>query len=150
MRNRGFTFVEVLVAISIMAVIAAIGFPRIRDAMQKQNVRSARAATQTLVAKARGAAVARGCVATLNMFSDGRMWVTTCSNAVGAVAGALDTLGGVQQLGGQFGVTVEPSRDHITFDARGLNVDFISTVVRFSAYGISDSTVVNEVGKVVH
>ena len=40
MRNRGFTFIEVLVAISIMAVIAAFGIPRIRDAVQKQNVRS--------------------------------------------------------------------------------------------------------------
>jgi type IV fimbrial biogenesis protein FimT len=150
MRNRGFTFVEILVAISIMAVIAAIGIPRIRDALKKQSVRSARAATQTLVATARGAAVARGCRATLQMRSDGRMWVTACRNVAGLAATLLDTLGGIQQIGSQFGVTVAPSRDSISFDARGLNVDFLRVVVQFQSSGISDSSVINEVGKVVH
>ncbi len=150
MRNRGFTFVEILVAISIMAVIAAIGIPRIRDALKKQSVRSARAATQTLVATARGAAVARGCRATLHMSADGRMWVTSCRNVAGLSATLLDTLGGMHQIGGQFGVTVVPSRDSLAFDARGLNVDFLRVVVQFQSSGIIDSSVINEVGKVVH
>lgn len=150
MRNRGFTFIEIMVAISIMAVIAAIGIPRIRDALKKQSVRSARAAAQTLVATARGAAVARGCRATLQMRSDGRMWVTACRNIAGLSATQLDTLGGIRQLGSQFGVTLTPSRDSIAYDARGLNVDFLRVVVVFQSYGISDSTVINEVGKVVH
>src|SRR3989442_16025053 len=61
MRTRGFTFIEVLIVMVLIGIIAALGIPRIRDAIQKNNVRSARAAIGTLVAKARGAAVQRGC-----------------------------------------------------------------------------------------
>ncbi len=150
MRNRGFTFIEILVAISIMAVIAAFGIPRIRDAVQKQNVRSARVASQTLVAKARAAAVARGCRATLHLASDGTMWVTSCRNAVGASPTALDTLGAVDQMGSRFNVTVTPSRDSVAFDTRGLNAEFTRVVVRFQSNSLTDSLVINEVGKVVH
>jgi prepilin-type N-terminal cleavage/methylation domain-containing protein len=150
MRNRGFTFIEIMVAITIMAVIAAVGIPRIRDSLQKQNVRSARAATQTLVVKARAAAVARGCRSTIHLASGGAMWVTSCRNVVGASPTALDTLGGIDQMGTRFNAAVTTSRDSVAFDSRGLSTEFTRLVVQFTASGITDSTVINEVGKVVH
>src|SRR3989442_15182596 len=71
MRTRGFTFIEVLIVMVLIGIIAALGIPRIRDAIQKNNVRSARAAIGTLVAKARGAAVQRGCKSAIHFTAGG-------------------------------------------------------------------------------
>ena len=77
MRTRGFTFIEVLIVMVLIGIIAALGIPRIRDAIQKNNVRSARAAIGTLVAKARGAAVQRGCKSAIHFTQGtaGKIWV---------------------------------------------------------------------------
>ena len=69
MRTRGFTFIEVLIVMVLIGIIAALGIPRIRDAIQKNNVHGARAALGTLVAKARGAAVQRGCRSAIHFTS---------------------------------------------------------------------------------
>src|SRR3989442_10870426 len=78
MRTRGFTFIEVLIVMVLIGIIAALGIPRIRDAIQKNNVRSARAAIGTLVAKARGAAVQRGCKSAIHFTAGaaGENWGT--------------------------------------------------------------------------
>src|SRR2546422_10252822 len=80
MRTRGFTFIEVLIVMVLIGIIAALGIPRIRDAIQKNNVRGARAALGTLVAKARGAAVQRGCKSAIHFTSGaaGEGWITAC------------------------------------------------------------------------
>jgi len=146
MGKRGFTFVEMMVVVALIGVLAAIGFPRIRNPLQKQNVRSARAATQGLVVKARAVAVARGCRATLHLGSGGAMWVTACK----LTGAGLDTLGRMEQMGTRYSVTVTPSRDSLVYDSRGLNSEFQQVVVRFSASGYTDSTLINALGKVMH
>lgn len=148
MRTAGYTIVEMVLVVVIMGVIAAIGFPRIRGALDSQNVRSARAAAQTFVVKARAAAVQRGCRGTLNTPGDGRMWVTVC-RAVPAVGSTVDTLGPVETLAARYNVTISPSRDSIAFDARGLKINFERVTIRFAHGSITDSLVVNELGKVV-
>jgi prepilin-type N-terminal cleavage/methylation domain-containing protein len=70
-RNSGFTVVELLWVIVIMGLMGAMGIPRIRGAMQKQNVKSARVAGVAHVVKARAAAVQRGCRATVHVRSTG-------------------------------------------------------------------------------
>ena len=77
MRRKGFTTIEMIIVVILIGVIAAIGFPRLRDGLEKQNVRSAKALIATMVATARGAAIQRGCAATLNMTVDSA-WVTAC------------------------------------------------------------------------
>ena len=64
MRRKGFTTIEMIIVVILIGVIAAIGFPRLRDGLEKQNVRSAKALIATMVATARGAAIQRGCAAT--------------------------------------------------------------------------------------
>jgi prepilin-type N-terminal cleavage/methylation domain-containing protein len=146
MGKRGFSFVEMMVVVALIGIMAAIGFPRIRDALLKQNVRSARAATQGLVVKTRAVAVARGCRATLHLASGGAMWVTAC-RLTGA---GLDTLGLIEQMGTRYNVSVTPSRDSLVYDSRGLNSEFQQVVVRFSVSSLTDSTVINALGKVMH
>lgn len=148
MRNKGFTTIEMVIVVVLMGVIAAMAFPRIRGALDRQNVRSARAAAQTFVVKARAAAVQRGCRGTLHLPADGRMWVTIC-RVVPAAGSTIDTLGPIETLGSRYNVTITPSRDSVMFDARGMKINFERVTVVFTHGSITDSLVVNELGKVV-
>jgi Tfp pilus assembly protein FimT len=148
MRTKGFTTIELAIVIVLMGIMAAMAFPRIKGALEQQNVRSARAAGSTFVAKARAAAVQRGCRGVVHMPADGRAWVTIC--VATPVAGrTLDTLGAIELLGARYNVYVTPTVDSIAFDARGMKIGFQRVVVVFRNGSIQDSLVVNEVGKVV-
>jgi len=148
MRTRGFTFIEVLIVMVLIGIIAALGIPRIRDAIQKNNVRGARAALGTLVAKARGAAVQRGCRSAIHFTSGtaGTVWITACKVSNSALT---DTLGGVEQLAVRYNLTLTAGADSVTFMPNGVSPDNTLTVLRVSSNGITDSVMVNQVGKVV-
>lgn len=150
MRNSGFTFVEILIVMIIMGVIATLGIPRIRDAVLKTNVRGARVEVGTLVATARAAAVQRGCRAVVHFTSgaSGQAWVTACPR-LRAGSGTVDTLGNVEQLGARYSVSVSFSRDSVQYSPRGLNMDYQVTTVWFSNAATQDSVMVNQLGKVV-
>src|SRR5437899_12437948 len=77
MGKKGFSMIELIVVLLLIGVSASIGIPRLRDGLEKQNVRSSKALIATLAATARGAAIQRGCPATLNMTADS-IWVTAC------------------------------------------------------------------------
>src|SRR3989442_14705199 len=104
MRTRGFTFIEVLIVMVLIGIIAALGIPRIRDAIQKNNVHGARAALGTLVAKARGVAVQRGCKSAVHFTSGtaGTVWITACQGSDSALT---DNVGTVEELAARFSVT---------------------------------------------
>jgi prepilin-type N-terminal cleavage/methylation domain-containing protein len=145
-RSRsGFTVIELLWVIVIMGVMGALAIPRIRGALQKQNVRSARVAGVAHIVKARAAAVQRGCRATVHVRSSGLIWVTACKTA----GPGIDTLGSVDDLHERYGVTLLTTRDSVQFDPRGLSLgNQTDTVVVRNAVA-TDSIVVNAVGRVV-
>lgn len=148
MRRRGqtgFSMIEMIWVIVLMGLLATLGIPRIRDALQKQNVRSARVATATLLVKARTAAVQRGCRATAELRNDGRMWVTVCRNS----GAGLDTLGGIDDLPDRLGVSVTTSRNSIDFGPRGITLGNQSATVVVRNAVATDTITINAVGKVV-
>jgi len=150
MRHNGFTTIEMLIVVVIIGVIAAISFPRIRDSIEKADRRAARAAIRTYLVTARSAAVARGCRSALH-FTQGansQMWVTTC-----VVNGAgRDTIAGPDQLEERWGVRIQAGKDSVTYDARGVRVNFEQTTIKLRDRGDNDrdSVVVNQVGKVIY
>ena len=148
MRTRGFTFIEVLIVMVLIGIIAALGIPRIRDAIQKNNVHGARAALGTLVAKARGVAVQRGCKSAVHFTSGtaGTVWITACKVSNSALT---DTVGTVEQLAARFSVTFTAGADSVTFMPNGVSPDNTLTVLRVASSGITDSVMINQVGKVV-
>ena len=144
-RNSGFTVVELLWVIVIMGLMGAMGIPRIRGALQKQNVKSARVAGVAHIVKARAAAVQRGCRATVHVRSTGLIWVTACKTT----GPGIDTLGSVDDLKARYGVTMSATRDSIQFDPRGLSLGNQSGTVFVSNAVAADSIVINAVGRVV-
>ena len=147
MNKRGFSAIELLVVFVIIGIIAAFGMPRIRNAVIKSNVRSAKAAMGTLVVKARAAAVARGCNATMTLTTGttGTVAISVCNvNGTGS-----QMLGGVDSLAARFNVAMAPSSGTLTFDPRGLATNYGTLVIGFSSNSISDSVIINQLGQVV-
>ena len=149
MRRVGFTTIELIIVVVMIGIIAVIGFPKIRRALDTTNVRSTRVYLGTAVATARAAAVQRGCRAAVHFSSPGTVWVTACSRANAA---ATDTIGGVVDLASRYRVTLAATSDSIRFDPRGLSMDNTTmTTVRITgatSFG-TDSVVVNQLGRVV-
>jgi len=149
MRRVGFTTIELIIVVVMIGIIAVIGFPKIRRALDTTNVRSSRVYLSTAVATARAAAVQRGCRAAVHFSSPGTVWVTACSRANPA---GTDTIGSVVNLASRYNVTLAATSDSIRFDPRGLNMDNTTmTTVRIigaTSYG-TDSVVVNQLGRVV-
>jgi prepilin-type N-terminal cleavage/methylation domain-containing protein len=150
MRNNGFTTIELIIAVIIIGVIASIGLPRVRDAIEKADRRAARSAIRTYLATARSAAVARGCRSALH-FTQGpnsRMWVTSC-----VVTGAgSDTLAGPDLLEERWHVRLQSGKDSITYNSRGVRVSFEQTTIKIRDRQDNDrdSVVVNQLGKVIY
>jgi prepilin-type N-terminal cleavage/methylation domain-containing protein len=152
MTRRGFTLVELMVVVALIGVMTVIGLPKIRDALQKTNVRSARVATSTYVATARQAAIQRGCrgVVHFSAGSAGTVWAGMPRMTVGG-SGTIDTLGVVSKLGKMYNVTMSQTRDSVEFDPRGLSATGTQSSVTFAGTdGSRDSIVINALGKVVH
>ena len=144
MGRRGFSLIEMMFVFVLAGVMMAIGFPRLRNSLEKQNVRSSKALLGTLAATARGTAVQRGCSATLNMTVDS-VWVTACG--VNPPAASVQ-IGTKKLVGEEFGVTLAPTAASIVYDPRGIATVFQSTTVRIVSAHYTDSVVINAVGKV--
>lgn len=151
MGTRGFSTIEMITVVVIIGIIATVGFPRIKDSLDKENRRSMRAALKTYVVMARNAAVARGCRASVHFVSgpNSRVWVTACSTQNPA---ARDTLAGPKWTEAEWNHRFYSGRDSVNYDARGLRQNLVRTVIkiRTKAEVEKDSVVVNEVGRVVY
>ena len=146
MGRKGFSLIEMMFVFVLAGVIMAIGYPRLRNGLEQQNIRSSKALLATLAATARGTAVQRGCNATLNMTTDS-VWVTACNLTPPF---AQTQVGTKKLVGEEFGVTLTPSVASIVYDPRGIRSPFAASPssVRITGAHYSDSVVINEVGKV--
>jgi prepilin-type N-terminal cleavage/methylation domain-containing protein len=144
MGRKGFSMIEMIVVVILIGIIATIGFPRLRDGLEKQNVRSAKALIATLAATARGAAIQRGCSATLNLTVDS-IWVSACG--VNPPAASVQ-VGTKKLVGDDFSVTLSSTAASVVYDPRGISTVFQPTTVYVTGPQYSDSVVINEVGRV--
>lgn len=154
MNTNGFTTIEIVLVVILIGIIAAIGIPRIRDSVEKQDRRAMRGALVGYVAMARSAAVSRGCRASVHFISGGnsRVWVTACRTGAGVPRTARDTLAGPEWTEQHWGHRLQSGRDSIDFDFRGLRQPMTKTVILIRTKGdvTRDSVVVNPVGTVVY
>jgi prepilin-type N-terminal cleavage/methylation domain-containing protein len=146
MGRKGFSTIEMIIVVILVGLIASIGFPRMRRGLEKQRIRSTKALLATMVATARGTAIQRGCVATINFATDS-VWVTACG-LTGNPPPLNVLVGTAKQVKTDVNVTLSASQATITYDPRGMRLDFLPTTVRVIGPTYQDSVVINELGKV--
>ena len=146
MGRKGFSTIEMIIVVILVGVIASIGFPRLRRGLEKQRIRNTKALLATMVATARGTAIQRGCVATLNFAADS-VWVTACG-LVGNPPPASVLVGTARRVKDDVNVTLSYTASTIRYDPRGIRLTFQPTTVRVIGPTYQDSVVINELGKV--
>lgn len=143
MRRSGFTLVETLLVVVVAGIILAIGFPRMRDAKTRSDLRSARTTVASMYARARSAAVEANRTSSLRF--NGNNAVVVRAQATGTV---LDTVGPVQNLMSSYGVTIASTSNQLDVDPRGLGANTGQVVIRLSRGGYTDSVVVSGFGRI--
>lgn len=146
MSRKGFSTIEMIIVVVLVGIIASIGFPRMRRGLEKQRIRNTKALLATMVATARGTAIQRGCVATINFATDS-VWVTACG-LTGNPPPASVLVGTAKRVKADVNVTLSASQATINYDPRGMRLTFQPTTVRVIGPTYQDSVVINELGKV--
>ncbi len=152
--RRGFNLVEMIIVMIVVGLVIAISAPRIKDGMEKINVREAKVSMANYVARTRGSAVARGCRTVLHMTqgTTGKVWITSCKASDVGRSLAVDTVGTVDQIASRYGVNLSSTVDSIAFDRRGISTSFAFSTIKVTGVSytsVKDSIRVNPNGKVV-
>lgn len=119
-RQRGFTLVELLIAVVMMGLIAAIGAPKLGAIRDNASVQSAAQQIGAYVATARAAAIRRGLRANFKTNAD-TMWIEIQQ------PGSPELIAPKIPLSATFNVTMTGAIDSIVFDARGFAVNLAGT-----------------------
>lgn len=117
-RRSGFTLLETIIVMFLMAVIAVMGAPKLSSALRQRTVAAAADEFVLGHSMARSTALRFGRVAQLHIDSNAlQFWVDvdTSANHVGQRA----TISYVHSLAGN-GLTMASNRSIVCFDARGL------------------------------
>ncbi|HUE89452.1 MAG TPA: type II secretion system protein [Vicinamibacterales bacterium] len=140
--QRGFTMVELMIAVVVMGIIMAVGMPKLGAIRDQASVRSATQQIGAYVATTRAAAIRRGLRANFKTRGD-TMWVEIQQ------PGAPEIIAPPIPLAETFNIQLSTISDSITFDARGFALGLAATqkfvVTRASA---SDSICVTRLGMV--
>ena len=145
--RAGFTLIEILIVVVLIGIMTGIGFPKMRDALVKSDVKSARSQAMLLYAQGRASAQESGRAVTLNFA--GNTVLLTGTPRLLAGAGTVDTIAGPINLVTTYKVTVtgNPSTA-LTIDPRGFGSS-AGTTIKFTRAGYSDSIVVSNFGRII-
>lgn len=139
---RGFTLVEMLIAVLVMGIVTAIGAPKLGAIRDNASVQSAAQQVGAYVATTRAAAIRRGLRANFKTNADS-MWIEIQQ------PGGPELIAPRIPLKETFNVTMTSTTDSIVFDARGFAINLAGTqkyiVTRSSK---SDSICVTRLGMV--
>lgn len=143
MNQRGMTMIELILVITLIAIMGAFAFPRLGDAITKQDVRSARTLFIGVHARARAVAIQRGSRTSL-IVDTGRLTI----QSLRPVTNAVDTVA-VEDLGARYGVTVVSSNPTLTFDGRGVQQEpAAETIVSITKGAYGTQIRISPVGRV--
>jgi prepilin-type N-terminal cleavage/methylation domain-containing protein len=116
--RAGFTLIEGIISVAVLAIIAAIGGPKVADALQSRQ--SSSAADQFVVVHnlTRATALRYGRIAQLHIDAPNkRFWVDVDTSANGTNQRA--TIANVRDVS-ENGLTMTSTRTLLCFDARGI------------------------------
>jgi prepilin-type N-terminal cleavage/methylation domain-containing protein len=151
-RRRGFTIIETITVLTVVAIVAVTGGPQLSAALQRRTTSSA--ADQFVIAHSlsRSTAVRYARVAQLHIDAPGnRYWVDvdTSANGIGQRA----TIAYVRDANGS-GLTMTSTRALLCFDASGMastsgSCEPGDANVIFSDGAMADTVVTTALGKVI-
>jgi type IV fimbrial biogenesis protein FimT len=150
----GFTWLELLMALAIVAVLAAVALPTLSDALARHRLRAATAALTQTLEEARAAALQRGQALVVCPSASGRSctgqgdwgvgWITRVASTrdITAVEEALDEGLTALTLGGRTKITFAPPGDRhpppgnqrLALCVRGKPATAMTVVVAKSGY----------------
>lgn len=149
LKNKGFTLIEMLIVLSFMGVIVAVGMPSMVNAYRQRATRGAVDRLAMAHSLARATAVRYGRVAELHIDAGyARFWIEVDTSGTGI----RDTVGSINDLAGQ--VTMTSNRTLLCFDLRGLTTtrgacEAGDALVTFSSRGRTDTLQTTVLGKVL-
>lgn len=152
--RRGFTLVETIIVIVVMAAITALAFPRVQNLWTRSSVSGARGAVANALQQARAAAITQGRGTTVHFDNaTGRVWVTAVPRRGPPCGGcAEDTIGSVRPLTTQFGVALLAAGGNaageFTFDSRGLGNAGGNMTVQLRRAAVRDTLFIQGFGRV--
>lgn len=146
-RNKGFTLIESLVVIAVMAILAAIAVPGMRMAQANARVKSAAGDISSVIADARSQAAGRQRSITVKAEAGGwnKGWVMKFTVAIAGVPDLAANRG----LPASAEVTATPNIDELVFLPNGLVQKKDGTAIDTVVFKVCDSNVATETGKSV-
>lgn len=151
-RARGFTLIEVIVALAMVAAIYVIALPAISRTRVTASIHNARHVVVSSIALARATAIRYGRPAVLRLDASGdRVWVEADTSLAGT--GVVDTMG-LYYVGEQFEVDLATEQSALCFNGRGIGTTSTTcstagAVIVLTLQSKSDSVVVTPVGRVI-
>lgn len=148
---RGFTLVEAMIVLSLIGVLAMVGYPALSGWQAQQAVRAASGQFLARYSLARSSAMRYGRLSQLQIDTAGdRFWVEVDTSAT--MTGAVDTLAPIEYVGEVFGVTMESTRSTVCFATSGLPTQALGcspgdVTVVFSRNGVVDTVQATVLGK---
>lgn len=142
--KAGFTLVEVMIVVIMIGITSLLTAPKLRDALSRTTVRSARSNLIALYQQARGSAIETGRVTTLS-FAGNVALLTATPRLSGA--GTVDTIGNPQNFFLLYQVTVTPGGP-LAVDPRGLGSS-VATTIYLQRDGYTDSVTVSGFGRLI-
>ena len=142
--QRGMSLMEILLVIVLIGIMSAFAIPRLTDAMNSQNVQSARAAFVATYAQARYTAIQRGSTASLVL--SGNVLRISSTNPVTNVT---ESVGNSVSLSDRYGVSVSPTSYTWTFDPRGIGNATAQTSVTISKSTHATQVLISAAGRVI-
>lgn len=113
-RQRGFSLVEVLIVVSIIAITLRMAYPPLHKAYVKERIRSTTVLLRSYLSSARSAAIQHGRVSVLyTNAATTSLWVKIDS------AGSMVALRPRLRLDSLYSVSMVTAVDSIAYDARG-------------------------------
>jgi prepilin-type N-terminal cleavage/methylation domain-containing protein len=144
-QRTGYTILELMMAMAVFAIIAAIAYPRFHEVVRDAALRSSRQEMAAYLVRARAAALQRGRQTYFIRDGDAVRVAVDSSGTQVPLFAALD-------LRAEHGVSVVRTtfRDTIAFDPRGYAVGLGATeVIAVTREGARDSVCVTKLGKVI-
>lgn len=145
--NKGFTLVESLIVITIMAILAAIAVPGMRMAQANSRVKSAASDISAVMADARSQAAGRQRSISLTAEPDGwnKGWVMAFTVAIAGVPDLAAHRGMPESIQ----LTLTPDIDELVFLPGGVVQKSDATAIDTVTFTVCDSNVAGESGKMV-